>query len=109
MFKLAYKIIGLIIMIAVLGYVSVCAFASYKGCGLDEPDIPEVRYSVRIEVTGLTIFTDDYEVKASSEAGKQIYTLHGYYEQVDGKYKYKDIDLVLDEKDFGEIEGRVVR
>lgn len=104
MFKLVPKIIGLVLMIAVLGYVSVCAITSYKGCEpIMEKDYP-AEYSFKIKVTGSTVFTNDYDVNYLDE--DKVYTLHGYYENIDGKFKYKDIDLILDERYFGVIEVR---
>lgn len=96
-------------MVAVLAYVSLCSFTAFKGCGLDQPALPEVKYAIVVKVTGNRYLTDIYDVSPSSEAGKQAYTLHGYYEQVKGKYEYRDIVLQLDEKYFGDIEVRVLK
>ena len=103
MFKSVIKVLSIIIMVAALGYFAVCSFSAFKSCNNEAPDLPKAAYSVTVKYTKLTIFTDKLDIADSLEVGKKVYTLHGYWEAVKGKFVFKNIDLVLDEKVFGPI------
>jgi len=64
----------------------------------DFPDIAKAEYAVAFKATGNIILTDRY-----SKPSEGRYTLHGYWEARDGKYRYNDIDLTVDEVYFGDI------
>ena len=63
------------------------------------PDIDKAKYQVFIKANGRMLYTDEYSI---SKPG--IYTLSGYYEFQDNKFKWHDDDLNLDEYYYGPIE-----
>ena len=103
MFKPLIKVLGIIILIAGLGYFALCGIASYKTCSGPEeaPNLPNAKYSLTVQYTRLTIFTNQYEVMGSGD--NEVYMIHGYWECVKDKFIYKDIVLQLNEADFGPV------
>lgn len=101
--KLALMVLILVILFMAFFWFSASIYAFIADrLGNDEPpklpDIKEARYEVRIASTGETLATDKF-----TQLTDNFYILHGYWEVKDGKYRYHEIDLPLDEKLFGEI------
>lgn len=91
----------LILAVVAVVYVGSCAYSNFvqKPMGtIDYPDISEARYRVTIVNTGNTLFTSDYE-----ENGSAI-LVRGYWELVGTKYHYRNNEVVLDKRIFGEIK-----
>lgn len=104
------KILLLLAILLVIAYGSITMYAncvSFQDDGLpDVPDIKDAKYSFRIMNTGNTLYTSNYE-HGGDAIGDSVFTLHGYWEMVKDKYKYRKGDITLDEKTFGPI--RVLR
>ena len=97
------SIIMLIGLICGVGYVGVCVYANVtQSEGVDLPDISEAGYSLIIKNTATVILTNDYEV-FGGEVGNRHYQLSGYWELVDGDFKYREDSIVLSQEIFGEI------
>ena len=100
--KLLGKIIGVIILCCVLLFLGTCYF---QNCREDKPpqvDTPETAYRVTVKATGNVYFSDKVEVFGTGD--KELVYMHGYWENVKGKYVFKNLTLPLDERYFGEIE-----
>lgn len=89
------QIIGIIVLCCVVLFLGTCA---WQNCRQEpSPDAPKCKFTVVVVSTGKILFTD----KISDVAG--IITLYNYYENVKGKYVFREITLKLDRKIFGEI------
>ena len=64
----------------------------------DYPSISKAQWEVTINNTGNVLLTNEY-----GHPTDNLYILHGYYEIQGKKYKYRDVDLPLDEDYFGPI------
>lgn len=99
------KIIALIVILVVVGYVGL---SIWSGCikqdsgQLDMPDEKEATHSVSIENTGGLLLTNDYE-QHGQVVGSRVFILHGFWELRGKDFKYVAGDIVLDENIFGEI------
>lgn len=62
------------------------------------PDIKKAQFTVYFKATGAVLLTNEYDHPTDN-----FYILHGYYEMVDNKWRWRDIELPLDEEYFGEI------
>ena len=94
-------IIGGISIAVFFGAISIYANITEDNPGSGPPkppDISKAAYEVKIVNTGNVIYTDSFEQLAEG-----VYTLHGYYEIHDGKYKLRKFDITLDEHFFGDI------
>lgn len=100
--KLALKIVILIILLAALMWVGTCAYANIvERLGDNHPKMPSIdkaRYTVTIRSIGETYLTNKYTKLSDNQ-----YILHGYWEIRDNKYRYRALDLSLDEYYFGDI------
>lgn len=76
---------------------------------LKPPDVEKARYGFLINATNQTVFTNNYEIgyhtNSAGEFDKRfnVYTLTGYYEFSNGKYRWHKTDITLDEFYFGRI------
>lgn len=108
MFKRIVQIFLIIVMMGFLAYGGMCVYANFfarpEG-SVDLPDVNKARYIFTIETTGRPILTNNYEVGNILRKGElePVYIIHGYYELIDDKFKYRNIDLRLDEATFGKI------
>lgn len=64
----------------------------------DFPDVEDAQYAFSFKATGNIILSNEYEHPSDN-----LYILHGYWEDRDGKYRYNDGDLILDKNYFGDI------
>jgi len=89
-------LIGVIIWFAV-GIIDSCRDES----GVKPPDINKAIYRVTIQSNQNVLYTNNYNREGS------IHHLNGYFEQIKGKYKYRDTILSLDEYSFGKVNVTV--
>lgn len=69
------------------------------------PAINKAQYTALMETTGDVFLTNSYDAKKSPEGqGLQVFTLHGIYRVVNGKWVFTDTDFPLDEYYWGEIK-----
>ena len=66
------------------------------------PDIEKAEYEFTIRANGRILYTNSYEVSTNGDCDK--FTLYGYYEFQDNKFKWNDKDLILDEYYYGSID-----
>lgn len=96
-----FRVIALLILIAVLAVMGTCAYQLWKSnnpdTGPEPPKIEDAYYQVKFIATGRIIFTNTVE-----RIGNFV-LVNGYWEANKKKYIYKDIILKLDENIFGEI------
>lgn len=94
--KKAGKIIGILILIAGIAYLSLGWAAS---CQNNKPitNISDGYDSIRVENTGAVYYSKDI-----ADDG-QVVTISGYYELKDRKYVYRDTAVRLDRENFGGI------
>ena len=101
MLKGIIKVLMIFILVGFLVYGGMCVYANFFAGAPGEVDLPsenKAQYIVTIEANGRQLFTDEYEQQGA------VYILHGYYELVDEKYRYRDRDLRLDTSRFGNIQ-----
>lgn len=99
--KLIYRVIGLVILLCVLLFLGTCYF---KNCREETPvtiETPDVKYKITVRATGNVYFSD--YVKTFGTGDKEIVYMVGYWENVGGKYVFKEVTLPLNEEYFGEI------
>jgi hypothetical protein len=103
MFGKATKIILLVVMIAGLAYAGACvyanvfAFRAASPATIKLPDVKDAAYSVTIERTGQYYLTNKYEKFGNT------YLLHGYFELSGTAFKFRNVDLPLDQAIYGTI------
>ncbi len=95
----------MIIIMIIVGvlYAGTCVYANFMQKALGEykvPSIEEAKYEFTIRNTGNVLFSGIYSTRGAE------FTLTGYWELVDDKYKYRDSQLKLDQKIFGTITVR---
>lgn len=66
------------------------------------PSISKAQYEFTLKTTGEKLLAKDYDT--IKETDPQIYRLNGYYEILDGKWRWVDRNLTLDEYYFGDIQ-----
>lgn len=100
------KIIILILLVAVVGFVGLSIWsAACARPGTGQPEMPckeDAAYSVYIKNTGGLILTNDYE-QHGQVVGSRIFVLHGFWEMRGKDFKFIASDVALDENIFGEI------
>ncbi len=110
--KKIIKGIGIIFILGALAFVGVCAYGVIKGPSVEKgspvpPSISKANYSVTINGTGRTIFTNNIQTKeVTTFHGEKfrVYTMpDGYWEVAGKKFVFKKVALVLDERIFGSI------
>ena len=70
------------------------------------PELPgkaQAAYFVRVTSTGGMLVTNDYD-QHGDVVGQRVFVLHGYYEYTKKGYEYRDMDITLKEKIFGQID-----
>lgn len=73
------------------------------------PEADKARYALFITATSNTVFTDKYDISyhmtptGEADKTKRVYTLHGYFELVKGKYVWNKGNISLDEYYWGKI------
>jgi len=108
-FLKAILMLGLIIAVA-LGVLwfgaSVWAHFS-EGDGSEFPKMPalsKAEYTIEAMTTGDVLLTPRFDTaKSPNDSSKQLYTLHGFYRVIDGKWKFVKDDFPMDEYYWGEI------
>tara|TARA_Y100000310_G_scaffold302640_2_gene340242 strand:+ start:1066 stop:1401 length:336 start_codon:yes stop_codon:yes gene_type:complete len=97
-----FKLIIFGLIIVGLVYIGITVYANLRGDPelYKLPSISKAQYEFTIYNTNNIIYTNEYEQDGTS------YTLHGYYELIDDRYKRRDLDIVLDEAIFGTITVR---
>lgn len=96
------KILLIVFICIAIFFGGVTIYANWfdnSGKPPDLPDVEKARYVVYIKANSNVLFTNDYR---NDHDG--VYVLDGYWELDDNKYKYREIELWLDEAVFGEIE-----
>ncbi|MBE3086670.1 MAG: hypothetical protein IMZ64_10695 [Bacteroidetes bacterium] len=100
------KIILLLAVIGIIGFVAYSCFFNQKDATpKTDPTVPAMDiapYQVTVKATG-NIYYSKLVVTAGDTVGDRVFTLKGYWEQIDGKYVFKDITVPLKESEFGEI------
>lgn len=94
------KLIVLIAIILAIAYLGACVYANWfdkKIQSYEVPPIPEAQYQFIIRNTGNVLFTDNYEINGS------LIKVNGFWALIDGKFEYRDKELILDKEVFGEI------
>lgn len=95
-----FKIIIMIVVIVGVVYCGACIYANFIQSDTGEYKIPsekQAEYEITIRNTRNVFFTDEY----NQEGSKII--CQGYWELVDGKYKFRDREITFDKAIFGEI------
>ncbi len=95
-----FKLIVMMIIIIGVCYLGACVFVNFIQTDIGEYKLPQVdqaQYVISIKNTGNVFFTNTYEIDGT----KVI--LHGYWEMAKDEFKYRDRDITLDKKVFGEI------
>lgn len=98
-----FKLIVMVIIILGVVYCGSCVYANFIQGDTGEYKLPsekQAEFEITIHNTRNVFYTDEY-----SQEGSRI-TCRGYWELLDGKYKYRDIELTLDKAIFGEITIR---
>lgn len=86
---------GLIIVGIV--WIGIGVVDSCQSCSLAKPPEKAI-YRVEIAANRNILYTSDYTTTGS------VYILHGYWEQIKNRYRYRDVDLPLDVETFGNIK-----
>lgn len=97
------QVIVIILLIVGLAYVGACVYSNFIQGEPGEykvPSINKAHYELVIHNTGVVLFTDDYETTPLG------YSLNGYWELVDNKYRYRDSLLIIRPDIFGKITIR---
>lgn len=92
-----FKIIIIIMLIVGILYAGACVYENWIKQEPGEYKLPEATFEIRIRNTGNVLYTDIYDTQGSS------IILRGYWEVIDEKYKFRDREIILDKKIFGEI------
>ena len=99
-------VVLVVVLVGVIGWVGLTVWS----CAMDSPTtgqpgvpkVDEASHSVYIKNTGNLLLTNDYEVLGEG-IGSRVFTLHGFWEMRGQEFVYKDCDILLDERIFGEI------
>lgn len=95
------KVMAIIALVIGVTWFGISIYGNIKLNSDGMPDPPKetkAEYEVLVSATGQSFFTDEYDTIAEG-----VYELKGYYEIIDGKWKHRDGDLLLDEYYFGDI------
>jgi len=93
------KILLLLILLLGIAWIIIGVVDSCQGDDLAKPpDVTKALYKVQVMANRNILYTNDYE-KDGAE-----YLINGYWEQIKGKYRYRDSQLILSEYTFGEIK-----
>lgn len=93
-----FKLLAGLSLIVGLLYLGACGIANFwPKASVDPPDKGKAEYQVYISNTHSTFYSDD----VLDQDG--IVTIDGYYERIDGEYKYRKTKLMLDRQYFGNI------
>ena len=96
------KGILLICMILAIAYFGVCIYGNINKDNPNRiPKVEDAHYSVVIVNTGNRIYSDEVD-----EFDGKV-TVHGYWELVGEKFKYRDRDFTFDKAIFGEVTVRM--
>jgi len=82
-------------------WFGISIYGNIAGNSGDTPNPPKIsraQYSFFLHATNEELYTDKY-----TDYGNGQYELNGYYELVEGKWKYRDSNLRLDKYYFGDI------
>ena len=91
-------ILAIIVLIVCYGGLVIYGnVTALKGNSYSLPDMEEAQYSVRVQNTGLYLYSDDVNQDGD------IIVIDGYWELVGQKFKYREATLILDKGIFGEI------
>lgn len=63
----------------------------------EPPSVDKAGYMIEIDANNNILYTNDYYYEDS------MHVLNGWYEEISGKYIYREFILVLDETTFGNI------
>ncbi len=95
------KIVVLVFMVIGLAYLGACAYANFiQNRVVNAPDSNKAQYEVVVTATGTTLYSDEVLQNGA------IIKLEGYFEMVDGKWRYRDGEITLDQDIFGKIVVR---
>ncbi len=100
------KLLAIVGMLVGVAYLGTCAYANFfmpsktTGNTPPPPKLESAHYSVTIETNGKVLFTDNFEKYGTIQS---TYVLHGYFEQSGREFKFRNHDIILDEKVFGKI------
>jgi len=99
------KIVILVGLVGFLSYAGMCVYANFfSGPSVvtnpEPPPATKAAYALLIKNTGNVLYSNDVEQNG------EVYILHGHWEEVDGKFKYRTGDIMLDERLFGPITLR---
>lgn len=106
LFGVVNKFFGILIVGAIIVgvfYLGTCVYANFLQSQLGEYNLPsesKARYEVIIRNTSKAIYTNEYDIDGTK------FTLHGYWELIDDKYHFRDMQITLDQNIFGTITIR---
>ncbi len=99
--KILLVLVTLIILSGII-WVGLSIYVNFfrqpEGALPDMPDSSKAAYIVLIKNTGNLLLTDEYKKQGD------IYILQGYWELVEGKWRFRKTELKLNEGIFGKIE-----
>ena len=98
------KFIAIVLAILAILYVGLSVYGNIwgdkpAGTTPSPPSVTKAEYSFTIKATGQTIYADSYVTINKGE-----YYLKDYYRLENGKWRWTDSNLKLNEKYFGPIE-----
>lgn len=104
---LKIMLICVVALLVIWGGLSVWAnvFANSEPGGIPKmPSVSKAQNIVLIKATGQVLLTKKYDQAVSpNNPADMLYTLHGYYEIADSKWRWRESTLALDEYYFGDI------
>lgn len=105
--KLILKVIIIVILIAIVGYIGICVKANIldkRTAGAPPlPKMNDAQYTVLIENTRQFYLTSQFD-QYGQEVGKRVFVLHGFWQVSGNKYVYVSGDSPpLDEAVFGKM------
>ena len=95
-----FKLLVIGFLIIGVVYLGACVYANFIQSSPGEyklPPIDKAQYEVIINNTNNVLYTNTYGTN-----GTEV-ILQGYWEFIGNKYKYRDNQITLDKKVFGEI------
>jgi hypothetical protein len=103
----AIKIILLVVIVCGVVYGGLTVYANFAGGDgkVKTPDIKEAQYTVVIENTGSLYYVSKFE-QFGSKVGARTFVLHSFWELSGRDFRYRQRDLILDEKIYGTITIR---
>lgn len=87
-----------IFFILLIVYLGATVYQNWFARPERQPDLPATKYALKVVNTGLTFFTDSYELDGT------IYKLERYYVKEGSAYRFYEYPINIDCRDYGEIK-----